>query len=128
MHRIELARLAPAMAEAGQDFQRIAQKDIYPLVRTVCKIDVLLLWIPRESNVSHRAVTTRPFRDENFFHERSIFLEDLNSIIDAIAHVNQSIVGEFRAVLYGWFVGLNIDDAVWDVTVSFFSYSTKGSD
>ena len=62
--RVELAGLAAAVAEAGQDFERVAQQDVDLLVRAVGQVDVLLLRILRERDVPDRAVAQAFLRDE----------------------------------------------------------------
>src|SRR5262245_16400930 len=56
MHAVELTGLSPAVAEAGQDFQRIAQQDVDLLVATVGDVEILLLRVFREGDVPHRPV------------------------------------------------------------------------
>src|SRR5215470_2054748 len=48
VHAVELTGLAPAVAEAGQDFQRIAQQDVHLLVATIGDVEILLLRVFRE--------------------------------------------------------------------------------
>ena len=43
VHGIKLPGLAPAVAEAGQDFQRITQEDVDFFVRTIGQKNVFLL-------------------------------------------------------------------------------------
>ena len=52
----ELAGLAPAVAEARKDLQRLAIHDVDSLVLAVGQIHVLLLRVFRERDVPHRAI------------------------------------------------------------------------
>src|ERR1041384_2891678 len=56
VHAIELTGLASTIGEARQDFKRVALDDVHLLVTTVGEIDILLLWVFRESNVPHRTI------------------------------------------------------------------------
>ena len=98
MHGVELAGLASSVAEAGEDFQRSAKHDVHLLVGAVSKINVFLLWIFGERDIPDRAVTQCSLRDEYLFHKSSIFLEDLNPVVHAIADVEQAVVREFGAM------------------------------
>src|SRR5579862_9361734 len=48
VNRIELPRLAPAVAEAGDDFESLAQHDVDLLIGAVGQEDVLLLGVRSE--------------------------------------------------------------------------------
>src|SRR5258708_20966888 len=108
MHGIKLARLATAVAEAGEDFECVAKQNVDFLGRTVGKKDVFLLGVLGKSDVPGRAVTESPLRDESFFHESAVFLEHLDAIVGAITDIEKAVARKFGAMhriaklLRGW--------------------------
>src|SRR5262245_20108630 len=95
---IELARLAPAVAEAGQDFHRLAQQDVDLLVAAVGDVEILLLRVFREGDVPHRPVGQRSLRDKLFLHKLAVALEYLNPIVRAVAGVQKTVIRQLGAV------------------------------
>src|SRR5262245_18567032 len=77
VHAVELAGLASAVAEAGQDFHRLAQQDVDLLVAAVGDVEILLLRVFREGDVPHRPVGQRSLRDKLFLHKLALALEYL---------------------------------------------------
>ena len=77
MHGEELAGIAAAVAEVGQDLERcpLDNKD-FP-VRAVGKIDKGLFRIRGERNIPYGTVTEAVWLDEQFVDERAIGIEDL---------------------------------------------------
>src|SRR5438093_1146548 len=65
----ELTRLAPAVAEAGEQLQRLPLDDVDLLIAAVRQIQIFLLRVFRERDVPYRAVGERPLRDELFLDE-----------------------------------------------------------
>src|SRR5437870_1848101 len=110
MHRVELPRLAAAVAEAGQDLHRIALDHVDLHVRSIGNVEILLLWIFRQGYVEDRSIPKRILEDEQLFHERAIGLEHLDTVVGAVADVQQAILGKLDAVnrsaelLGGWIV------------------------
>ena len=87
MHGIECARLTTSIAEAGQYFERFAVEDVHFLVRSVGKINVLLLRILRERDVPNSAVAKSLLVVELLFNECSIWFEHLDAIVHAVAYI-----------------------------------------
>ena len=94
----ELPRLAAAVAEAGEDLQRLAIEHVDLLVLPVGEVEILLLRILRERDVPHRAVAERLRRDERLLHERAVGLEHLDAIVRPVADVDEAVVREVGAV------------------------------
>ena len=65
VHGIEFAGLPSAVAEAGQNLQRLAVDNVDLLVRAVGQIDVLLLRVLGERDVPDRAVAQGVLFDES---------------------------------------------------------------
>jgi hypothetical protein len=76
MHSVEFARLPSALAECGQDLQRLPVENMDAVVFAIGQIDVLLLRILRESDVPRRAGTQGFFIDEPFLDESPVRFED----------------------------------------------------
>jgi len=85
MDGVELAGLAPAVAEAGQDLERLAQHDVDLLVRAIHQVHVLLLRVLRKGDVPRGAIAERVLRNERFLNERPVWFEYLYPVIDAVA-------------------------------------------
>src|SRR3954462_15865885 len=94
----ELARLAAAVAERGQHFERAAQQDVDLLVDAVGGVDVGLLRIPREGTVPHRSGPIGVRVDDDLPDERAVLLEDLDTVVHPIADVDEPVVRDDRAV------------------------------
>src|SRR6266481_79120 len=98
MHGIKLAGLTSAIAEAGQDFKRIAKQDVDFFIRTVSQENVFLLGILGKGDVPDRPVTQSFCGDEGLFDEGAIFLEDLDAVVRTVADVEEAVVGKLGAV------------------------------
>ena len=98
MHAEELAGLPPAVAEARQDFHRGALDDVHFLVHAVGKVDELLLWVFRKSDVPRRATTQGSGRDDQLPHERAIRSKHLNPVVRPVADVHEPVVRRLGAV------------------------------
>src|SRR5262245_5303037 len=92
VHAVELTGLSPAVAEAGQDFQRIAQQDVDLLVATIGDVEILLLRVFRECDIPHRPVSQRPLRDELLLHKLAIRLEYLKPVVYAVADIQEPVI------------------------------------
>jgi hypothetical protein len=68
------------------------------LIGAVSQIDILQLRILRERDVPNCAVAQGIRGDKDFFHEGPIWFENLNTIVDAIANVEQSVFGKVGAL------------------------------
>src|SRR5204863_9793636 len=78
VHRVPLSGLAAAVAEAGQDLERLAIHHVNTFVLPVAEIHVLLLRILRERDVPRGSITERPRRDLLFLPPRPPRPEPLN--------------------------------------------------
>src|SRR5579862_3642918 len=68
------------------------------LIGSVGEVDVLLLRIFREGDVPNRAVAESVLVENFLFDERAVGLEDLDAIVDAVAYVEESVIGEIGAM------------------------------
>src|SRR5437879_10690267 len=98
MHGIKLAGLTSAIAEAGQDFKRIAKQDVDFFIRTVSQENVFLLGILGKGDVPDRPVTQGSCGDEGLFDEGAIFLEDLDAVVRTVADIKQALVRKLGAM------------------------------
>src|SRR5690348_16108759 len=81
----ELSRLAPAVAEAREQLQRLPLDHVHLLVASVGEIQILLLRVLRDPEVPHGSVGERAFRDELLLDELAVGRDHLDAIVDAIA-------------------------------------------
>ena len=91
--RRRTARLPPAVAEAGQDIQRLALGDADPLVAAVGEVEIFLLRVLRERDVPHRAAPARARRHEQLADERAVLAEHVEPVVDAIADIDEAVRG-----------------------------------
>jgi len=98
VHAVELAGLAPAVAEVGELFQRLAQHDADLCIAAVGEKDIGLLRVLRERDVPHRTLAEAALREEGFLDELAVRTEHLQPVVHAVADVQQAIVGEIGAV------------------------------
>src|SRR5580765_4933289 len=94
----ELSRLAAAVAEVGDLFQRLAQDDAHLLVAAVGHEEVALLRVARERDVPDRALGKAAPRVPLLFHELAVLGEHLQPVGLAIADVDEAVVGNVGAV------------------------------
>src|SRR2546427_9269647 len=107
VHAVELAGLAPAVAEVRNLLQRLAQYDAHLLVLAVGEEHEALPGILRERDIPGRARSERLLGIEPFLHERPVRAEYLHAVALAVAHVDQTVVRAFDAMhriaeLLGW--------------------------
>src|ERR1035437_6429514 len=107
MDAIEFAGLASSLAETGEDRERLAVEDTHFVVLSIGQVDEFLLRIAGEGDVPGRAGAERAGFKKRFLDECAVGLEHLNSIVDAIAHIEQTVIGKLGAVdgiakLLGW--------------------------
>src|SRR5437868_5062943 len=98
MHGVELAGLTSAVAEATDDLESLAVQDVDPLVGAIGNIQEPLLRIFREGYVPNRSVAERVLVEERFFYEGPVGLEHLHTIVDAVADIHKTVVGDVGAV------------------------------
>src|SRR5262249_35866758 len=84
--------------------KRIAQQDEDLLVVAIGDVEKALLRIVRKRDLPHRPVAEGRLRDERFFHKLAVLLKHLDSIVQAIAAIDQTIlrnrVAAYRAKLF----------------------------
>src|SRR5712692_4486059 len=98
VHAVELAGLAPAVAEVRNLLQRLAQYDAHLLVLAVGEEHEALPGILRERDIPGRARGERLLGIEPFLHERPVRAEHLHAVALAVAHVDQAVVRAFDAM------------------------------
>src|SRR5712692_5642268 len=98
VHAVELAGLAPAVAEVGNFLQRFAHDDAHLLVLAIGEEHEPLLAILRERDIPGRARSERLLGIEPFLHELAVRLEYLHAVALAVAHVDQAVVRALDAM------------------------------
>src|SRR5262249_5134790 len=91
VHGVELAGLAAAIAEAGQNLHGVALYDVDLFVGAIGEGYVLLLWVFGERDVPHRPIAQGVARDEEFLEERAVGLERLDAIVRPVADVEHAV-------------------------------------
>src|SRR5213078_4407040 len=81
VHAIELARLAPAVAERGDLLERLAHDDADALVLPVRQHDEALLGVLGKYDVPDRAGAAGVAGVERLLHEGAVRAEDLQAIV-----------------------------------------------
>src|SRR2546427_141700 len=89
VYAVELAGLPATIAEAGELLQRLPIDDADDVVHAVGHVDVLLLRIFGERDVPHCAGALRVLREEPFLHELALGREDLQTIADPVADIDE---------------------------------------
>src|SRR5215510_13711333 len=64
---------------------------------TVGDVEKALLWVVRKRDLPHRPVAGGGLRDERFFHKLAVLLKDLDSIVLAVADIDQTILRDCGA-------------------------------
>src|SRR6266576_1381926 len=98
VHRVELAWLSPAIAEAGQNFERIAKEDVDFLIRAISQENVDLVRILGKGDINDWAITESSCGNESFFDESTVLLEYLDAVVGAVADVEQALIRKLGAV------------------------------
>src|SRR5262245_51199162 len=98
MNAEKLSWLTASIPESCQHFQTAPQHDADLFIDTVRHVDVRLLRISRKRHVPHGSGSQRVLVEEGLFYKRAVLPEDLHTIIDAIADIDKSILGNIRAV------------------------------
>jgi hypothetical protein len=90
----KLAESASAMStEEAHHLQRFAVHDMHFAIAAVGHEEKLLLLVGRERNIKRRDLRSRgPAQDKGFLDERPVQLEDLNTVVHAVTHIDQTIV------------------------------------
>src|SRR5262245_24322668 len=94
----ELSRLAPVPAPLRQRLAVLARDGVDLAVGTVGDEDEALLRIDRQDEVPNRAVLQRRRLDPELLHEGPVLAEHLDAVVDAVAHVDQPVIGDAHAM------------------------------
>src|SRR3970282_1255916 len=98
VHAVELTRLPPAGAEAGEDFELLPVDDVDLLVLAVGEVDVPLLGVSGEGDVPDRPASEGLSRDDELVHVLPAQTEDLDAISHAVADVQKPVLGGLSAM------------------------------
>ena len=98
MHGVEFAGLTSAIAEASEHLKRFAIQDMNLFVRAVRQENVFLLRVFRERDVPDGSITEGLRIEDLLFYESSIGFEDLDTVVGAVADIQQAIIRQFSAM------------------------------
>src|SRR5437762_1079325 len=80
---VELSSPVAGAAERADHCERLPIEHVDLLVGAVGHDQELLLRVGREADVPHRSAAERLLRNEDFTHEGSVLVEDLDAIVGA---------------------------------------------
>src|SRR5215831_2560672 len=92
--------LPSTIAEAVENFERLAVHDIDFHVLAVDDVHILLIFIARKRDIPHRTLRARLRRNLLLGYVLAVALENLQTIGAAIADIQQPIVARLRAMYW----------------------------
>src|SRR5882757_9904536 len=91
---VELAGVAAVMAEGADHAAVVPLQHADFVVLAVGAEQIALLRIRPDRDVPHRAIAERVLFIEPFGHEGAVLLEHLNAVVDAVADINETVIGD----------------------------------
>src|ERR1700681_271941 len=88
----------PTRPKAAERLVAGAIDDAHLAVRSIHHVDELLLPVGREGDLVDRAVEPGIALEEMLGHEGAVLAEDLIAVIDAVADIDQAVLGDAHAV------------------------------
>src|SRR5262245_38063886 len=85
----ELARLVPVPAEMADDAAVVAYERPHMVVLAVGVVQPGLGYVVGDVDIPCRSAAARRARDDEFLHEGSVLLEDLDAVVRPVAHVQE---------------------------------------
>ena len=98
MNPVKLTRVPAVTPENVGDHSRRAFQNPYVLVLAVCVIQVLLTAVARGVKIPRRAIAQCIARDKELLDEVTALLEHLDTIVHAVANVDQTVIGDTHTV------------------------------
>src|SRR3954464_8040215 len=98
MDPVELPGIAAVAPEAADDGAVIAPDDADLVVFAVGTEQIALFRIGPDRDVPNRAIAERVLFEEPLLDERSVLPEYLNAIVDAVADIDQAVIGDLHAM------------------------------
>src|SRR5450631_1393242 len=109
---VELSGIAAVPPEAADDGAVIAADDADLVVLAIGAEQIALLRIRPDRDIPNRAIAERGLLEEPFLDEGAVLPEYLDTVIDAIADIDEPVIGDLDAMygigelLRGWRVGV----------------------
>src|SRR3954447_17071697 len=95
---MKLTGVASATAEAADHSAVLALEHPDLVVLAVRAQQVCLLRIGPDRDIPYRAVAERVLFEEPFLDEGAVFPEHLDAVVDAVADIDQSVIGDLHAM------------------------------
>ena len=92
MHVMELARIPARVTGAAQDRTVASTQGPDYVVFAVGHEQIILVCIPRKSDIISGTVAQRLFSQKEFLEELSFFCEDLDTVVDTVADIDEPII------------------------------------
>src|SRR5215472_18350336 len=93
MDPVELAGVAAAAAEPADHAAILALQNAYLVVLPVGVQQISLLGIGPDREVPRRAIAERVLLKEPLLHEGAVLLEDLDTVLRAVADIDLAVIG-----------------------------------
>src|ERR1700758_1581588 len=98
MHPVKLPGVAAATPKAADHRAVLAADDADLVVLAVGGQQIGLLRVRPEREVPDRTVAERALLEEPLPHEGAVLLENLDAVVDAVADIDQAVIGDFYAM------------------------------
>src|SRR6185437_13655703 len=98
MHPVKLTGVAAVAAEAADHGAVFAVENPDLVVLAVRAEQIGLLRIGPDREIPHRAIAERIFLVEPFLDEAAVLFEHLDAVVDAIADIDQAVIGDLHAM------------------------------
>src|SRR4030088_1730782 len=95
---VKLSSITAAPPEAADNRAILALQDPDLVVLAIGAQQIGLLRIGPDRDIPHRAVAERVLLEEPLLHKGAVLLEHLDPIVDAVADVNQAVIGDLHAM------------------------------
>src|ERR1700722_2543571 len=100
MDPVKLPGVAAVVSETADDGPILAVQDSDFIVLAIGAQQIGLFRIGPDRDIPHRAVAERVLLVEPFLHEAAVLPENLDTVIDAVADIDQAVIGNLHA-MYG---------------------------
>src|SRR5579871_2181273 len=98
MHPVKFTGLSAAAAEAADDSAVLAPDDADLVVLAIGGEQICLLRIGPKREVPDSAVAEGVLLVKEFLHEAAVLAEHLNAVVDAVADIDEPVIGDLHAI------------------------------
>src|SRR3984957_5352963 len=98
MDPVKLPGVAAVVSETADDGPILAVQDPDFIVLAIGAQQIGLFRVGPDRDIPHRAVAERALLVEPLFHEAAVLPENLDAIIDAVADIDEPVIGDLHAM------------------------------